>query len=153
MIVTIISDPPIAASSGSAPNPNLFPISDQQGEQEDTLLECNICGGKKGMVYLLADWGMGDIETRNQSYVEQNNDLSLREQQQQQQHPHPDKYDEVDLHPLSNQVSIKCRGKNPIIILWPVYIAIYTILFKFISNTKQTSLDRIRKFPAKYSTG
>lgn len=60
------------------------------------------------MVYLLADWGMGDIETRNQSYVEQNNDLSRRDQQQQQQQQH-DKYDEVDLHPLSNQVSSKTK--------------------------------------------
>ncbi|XP_063925745.1 inositol hexakisphosphate kinase 2 isoform X2 [Zophobas morio] len=49
------------------------------------------------MVYLLDDWGMGDTETRNRKYAESSRDLLRRDQ-------HVDSCDEVDLHPLSNQV-------------------------------------------------
>ncbi|KAK5644923.1 hypothetical protein RI129_006223 [Pyrocoelia pectoralis] len=48
------------------------------------------------MVYLLADWGMGESETRSRHYAEQSQDLLCLEQR--------DESDEVDLHPLSNQV-------------------------------------------------
>jgi hypothetical protein len=65
--------------------------------EEGTLQEC-ICANKKGMVYLLDDWGMGDTETRNRKYAEPSRDLLRRDQ-------HVDGCDEVDLHPLSNQVS------------------------------------------------
>lgn len=51
------------------------------------------------MVYLLADWGMGDSETRKRNYAEQSSRDLLRIDRDQ----HRD--DEVDLHPLSNQVS------------------------------------------------
>ncbi|XP_068899102.1 uncharacterized protein Ip6k isoform X1 [Tenebrio molitor] len=64
--------------------------------EEGTLQEC-ICANKKGMVYLLDDWGMGDTETRNRKYAEPSRDLLRRDQ-------HVDGCDEVDLHPLSNQV-------------------------------------------------
>lgn len=49
------------------------------------------------MVYLLADWGMGDSETLNQKYVEKSRDLLRPQQSIEEQR-------EVDLHPLSNQV-------------------------------------------------
>lgn len=51
------------------------------------------------MVYLLADWGMGDSETLTRHYAEQSHDL-LRLDPHLERHD----YDEVDLHPLSNQV-------------------------------------------------
>lgn len=52
----------------------------------------------EGMVYLLANWGMGDSETRSRHYAEQAHDLLRLDQ-------HLDDYDEIDLHPLRNQVS------------------------------------------------
>lgn len=55
-------------------------------------------GTNKGMVYLLADWGMGESETRSRKYAEPSRDLLRIEPNQ------FDGYNEVDLHPLSNQV-------------------------------------------------
>lgn len=49
-------------------------------------------------MYLLDDWGMGDTETRNRKYAEQSREHLLARCDQQ------DGCDEVDLHPLSNQV-------------------------------------------------
>lgn len=49
------------------------------------------------MVYLLADWGMGDSEICNRNYADKSSHDLLSQ--------HLDDYDEVDLHPLSNQVS------------------------------------------------
>lgn len=49
-------------------------------------------------MYLLDDWGMGDTETRNRKYAEQSREHLLNRRDQQ------DGCDEVDLHPLSNQV-------------------------------------------------
>lgn len=68
------------------------------------------------MVYLLADWGMGDSEICNRNYADKSSSRDLlRIDQQQQQHR--DDYDEVDLHPLSNQVrddknvlAFRCKG-------------------------------------------
>lgn len=51
------------------------------------------------MVYLLDDWGMGDTETRNRKCAEPSRDILRRDQ-------HVDNLDEVDLHPLSNQVNL-----------------------------------------------
>lgn len=59
---------------------------------------------RKGMVYLLADWGMGDSESRNRNYVENSHEL-LRPQQSIEEQQR-----EVDLHPLSNQVSFITRN-------------------------------------------
>lgn len=53
------------------------------------------------MVYLLADWGMGDSDSHNRKYVEKNSHDLLRPQQSIEEQR------EVDLHPLSNQVYIK----------------------------------------------
>lgn len=50
------------------------------------------------MVYLWSDWGMGDSENRNRNYAEQSSCDLLRIDRD-----HLD--DEVDLHPLTNQVS------------------------------------------------
>lgn len=50
------------------------------------------------MVYLLADWGMGDSEPRSRHYAEQSHDLLRLD--------HLSEYDEIDLHPLRNQVSL-----------------------------------------------
>lgn len=51
------------------------------------------------MVYLWSDWGMGDSENRNRNYAEQSSCDLLRIDRD-----HRD--DEVDLHPLTNQVSL-----------------------------------------------
>lgn len=60
---------------------------------------------KRGMVYLLADWGMGDSEIRSRNYAEttgsRNAELLMVRGEQN------DDSDEVDLHPLSNQVSLR----------------------------------------------
>lgn len=53
------------------------------------------------MVYQLVDWGMGDSDIHKRHYAER--DLLRYEQNQQQ--AHLDEHGEVDLHPLSNQVS------------------------------------------------
>lgn len=75
-----------------------FRFISQFGENGDrTLQEC-VCANKEGMVYLLDDWGMGDTETRNRKYAEQSRQHLLDRRDQQ------DGCDEVDLHPLSNQV-------------------------------------------------
>ncbi|RZC37783.1 inositol hexakisphosphate kinase 1 [Asbolus verrucosus] len=71
-------------------------VTNSVGE-EGALQEC-VCANKKGMVYLLDDWGMGDTETRNRKYAEPSRDHLLRRDQ------HVEGSDEVDLHPLSNQV-------------------------------------------------
>ncbi|KAF5278364.1 hypothetical protein FQA39_LY05853 [Lamprigera yunnana] len=52
------------------------------------------------MVYLLADWGMGESETRNRHYAEQSQELLRLDQHR----DHLDECDEIDLHPLRNQV-------------------------------------------------
>ena len=52
------------------------------------------------MVYLLADWGMGESETRSRHYAEQSQDLLRLDQHR----DHLDEFDEIDLHPLRNQV-------------------------------------------------
>lgn len=56
------------------------------------------------MVYLLADWGMGDSEICNRNYADKSSHDLLRIERDQQ---HRD--DEVDLHPLSNQVIFKFK--------------------------------------------
>lgn len=53
------------------------------------------------MVYLLADWGMGDSEARGRNYADTTTRDLLRLEHQQNQ---LDEHGEVDLHPLSNQV-------------------------------------------------
>ncbi|KAL3270025.1 hypothetical protein HHI36_009081 [Cryptolaemus montrouzieri] len=49
------------------------------------------------MVYLLAEWGMGENDLRCRNYSDQQTDLQRRLSEQFDQ-------EEVDLHPLSNQV-------------------------------------------------
>lgn len=56
------------------------------------------------MVYLLADWGMGDSEICNRNYADKSSHDLLRIERDQLDYD-----DEVDLHPLSNQVS-EARG-------------------------------------------
>lgn len=51
------------------------------------------------MVYLLADWGMGDSEICNRNYADKSSHDLLRIERDR------DDFAEVDLHPLSNQVS------------------------------------------------
>lgn len=50
-------------------------------------------------MYLLADWGMGDSEICNRNYADKSSHDLLRIERER------DEYGEVDLHPLSNQVS------------------------------------------------
>lgn len=52
-----------------------------------------------GMVYLLADWGMGENEPRHRNYADQKSDFQRRLSEQ-----FDADQEEVDLHPLSNQV-------------------------------------------------
>ncbi|XP_045475269.1 inositol hexakisphosphate kinase 1 isoform X2 [Harmonia axyridis] len=51
------------------------------------------------MVYLLADWGMGENEPRHRNYADQKSDFQRRLSEQ-----FDADQEEVDLHPLSNQV-------------------------------------------------
>lgn len=57
------------------------------------------------MVYLLADWGMGDSELCNRNYADKSSHDLLS------QHLDAD-YGEVDLHPLSNQVRESAKHYN-----------------------------------------
>ncbi|XP_018320321.1 inositol hexakisphosphate kinase 1 [Agrilus planipennis] len=95
------------------------------------------------MVYLLADWGMGDSETRNRHYAENSRDL-LRFNQHSTEHLDVIN-DEIDLHPLSNQVG----GHTRLMVLNPSTIC-KPLNFRELDFYQNIQDKDIRLFVPKY---
>ncbi|XP_019866621.1 inositol hexakisphosphate kinase 1 isoform X2 [Aethina tumida] len=95
------------------------------------------------MVYLLADWGMGDSEIRSRNYAEttgsRNAELLMVRGEQN------DDSDEVDLHPLSNQVG----GHTRLMVLNPSTIC-KPLNFRELDFYQNIQDQDIKSFVPKY---